>query len=307
MACGYDIIGDIHGYASKLEILLRKLGYELRANFYAHPHRQAIFVGDYVDRGPEIRRALQIVHAMVQRGTAYAVMGNHEFNALAYNTYAEGIGWLRERNEANRRQYAQTLIQVAGPFPVEWQQWLKWFGGLPLSLELEGIRVVHAAWHDEDTRFFLGKQPITRELMIAMSDVKTAAGSARERLLSGVKIALPPEHYFTGKSGEKKQSVRAKWWMEWKSKSYREVAFPSSAGIPAVCVPDSLQPPSLKSYSASEPPVFIGHYWLPFEKPPEPVAVNIACLDYSIAGGGPLVAYSWNGEQMLRKENFVLA
>lgn len=57
-------------------------------------------------------------------------------------------------------------------------------------------------------------------------------------------------------------------------------------------------------YSHDEPPVFLGHYWL--EGDPEPLAPNIACLDYSVAKpGGKLVAYRWSGERELRRENFV--
>lgn len=51
----YDIIGDIHGHSNDLEKLLNKMGYSLSANgyyyYYSHPDRQAIFVGDYIDRG----------------------------------------------------------------------------------------------------------------------------------------------------------------------------------------------------------------------------------------------------------------
>ena len=82
----YDIVGDIHGHADKLERLLRRLGYEERDGIYRHASRQLIFVGDFIDRGAEIRRTLQLVRAMVDAGTARAVMGNHEFNALLYHT-----------------------------------------------------------------------------------------------------------------------------------------------------------------------------------------------------------------------------
>ena len=38
---------------------------------------------------------------------------------------------------------------------------------------------------------------------------------------------------------------------------------------------------------------------------PELLADNVACLDYSVAKGGFLCAYRWNGEQKLKNENFV--
>ena len=53
-----------------------------------------------------------------------------------------------------------------------------------------------------------------------------------------------------------------------------------------------------------ERPIFIGHYWLPPQRP-APLTPTVACLDYSVAGGGPLVAYRWDGERYLRPDKFV--
>ena len=82
----YDIIGDIHGQADKLEALLRTLGYRDTAGAWRHAERQAIFVGDFIDRGPAQVRSVDIVRRMVDAGAALAVMGNHELNAIAWHT-----------------------------------------------------------------------------------------------------------------------------------------------------------------------------------------------------------------------------
>lgn len=79
----YDLIGDIHGFASELKCLLRKLGYQEREGTWQHPERRVIFLGDFVDRGPEQVETIQIAQRMVEEGYALAVMGNHEFNAVA--------------------------------------------------------------------------------------------------------------------------------------------------------------------------------------------------------------------------------
>src|ERR1700674_2912856 len=79
---GYDVIGDIHGQAARLEALLTALEYVQRDGTWTHPARTAVFVGDFVDRGPENLRACRIVMAMTAAGTAHAVMGNHDFNAV---------------------------------------------------------------------------------------------------------------------------------------------------------------------------------------------------------------------------------
>ena len=82
----YDLIGDIHGHADELVELLEMLGYKQTHGVYRHSERQAIFLGDFIDRGPKIRQVLQIVRPMIEQKAALAVMGNHELNALAFHT-----------------------------------------------------------------------------------------------------------------------------------------------------------------------------------------------------------------------------
>jgi hypothetical protein len=84
---GYDIVGDVHGHADKLEGLLRKMGYVPHGRGYRPPvGRQLIFLGDLIDRGPQQLRVLEIARSMMDEGDARAVMGNHEFNAIGYVT-----------------------------------------------------------------------------------------------------------------------------------------------------------------------------------------------------------------------------
>jgi len=80
----FDIIGDVHGCAAELRTLLTRLGWQLEydggtAVGAAHPAgRQAVFVGDLVDRGPDTPGVLRLVMGMVKGGTALCVSGNHE-------------------------------------------------------------------------------------------------------------------------------------------------------------------------------------------------------------------------------------
>jgi len=48
---------------------------------------------------------------------------------------------------------------------------------------------------------------------------------------------------------------------------------------------------------SSGKPTFIGHYWL--DGTPAVLSAGTACVDYSIAKGGKLVAYRWDGEPAL--------
>jgi hypothetical protein len=80
----YDIIGDIHGQADKLVNLLEKMGYTLHDNVWTHSSRQVIFVGDFIDRGLQQLATVDIARSMVESGTALAILGNHELNAIAW-------------------------------------------------------------------------------------------------------------------------------------------------------------------------------------------------------------------------------
>ena len=80
----YDIIGDVHGQATMLKKLLLQLGYQKADSVYSHPERKAVFVGDFINRGPEIKKTIRIVRSMVESGNALAVLGNHEINAIIY-------------------------------------------------------------------------------------------------------------------------------------------------------------------------------------------------------------------------------
>ncbi|MDQ2986723.1 MAG: polynucleotide kinase-phosphatase [Armatimonadota bacterium] len=76
----FDIIGDVHGCRQELEDLLAKLGY---GEAHTPPAgRKAVFLGDLVDRGPDTPGVLKIVMAMVARGDALCVPGNHDIKLL---------------------------------------------------------------------------------------------------------------------------------------------------------------------------------------------------------------------------------
>jgi len=81
---GFDIIGDIHGCYDELITLLEKLGYSVSFQSDGAAHvvpptgRRAVFLGDLVDRGPKIPSVLRLIMGMVEAGTAFCVIGNHD-------------------------------------------------------------------------------------------------------------------------------------------------------------------------------------------------------------------------------------
>ena len=107
---GFDVIGDVHGYAGPLQALLGELGYDVVDGAHRHPSRTAVFVGDLIDRGPSQLETLRIVRAMVEAGAARIVLGNHEFNAIAYATIDPArLEYCRTHNDKHDSQHREFL------------------------------------------------------------------------------------------------------------------------------------------------------------------------------------------------------
>jgi hypothetical protein len=301
----YDVVGDIHGFAAELRALLGKLGYEERDGAHRHPEgRRVIFLGDWIDRGPAIRETLRVARAMHAAGTALAVPGNHEFNALAYAT-ADGSGWLRRHTPKNDEQHRATLEQFAGR-EDEWRDHLDWFRALPIWLELPGLRAVHAAW-DVNAVALLGPDArMDARLVEKAAKRGTPEFRAVETLLKGVELPLPDGHFFFDNRNFPRHEIRTRWWMPARDATFRGIALqPGSNEWEIPELPATEYAERVPGYGVDERPVFNGHYWL--EGEPALMAPNVAILDYSVAKGGALTAYRWDGEQRLDAAKFVQA
>lgn len=301
---GFDIIGDVHGHYEKLKALLRTLGYESYGGTWRHPEgRSVIYLGDFIDRGPGIRSVLHLVRGMCDAGDALAVMGNHEYNAVCYHTPDGSGGYLRPRDATNRYQHALTLAEFFDN-RNEWGEWLEWLKSLPFYLDLGGLRAVHAAWDPRQTAVLNNATLRDIAFLTATADSTTPEFLAVETLLKGVELELPTEIDYVDPEGHKRRGIRARWWENAPlGMNYRQLSFPRMDSLPDTIVAARLLT-SIPGYGEDEPPVFVGHYWMPPDSPLTPLRPNIACLDYSVAKGGPLVAYRWDGEQKLSSEKF---
>jgi hypothetical protein len=302
----YDIIGDIHGHADELFQLLELMGYDRRRGHYSHPDRKAVFVGDFIDRGPQILEVLQTVRPMIETGSAYAVMGNHEFNAIAYHTSDPDHDgkFLRDHNEKNDRQHAETMRQLSDD---ELREFIEWFRSLPMWLEIDGIRVVHACWDDKSIDVIKKSHDEYGDVSTAFMQSATRKSSplfrAVEDILKGKELPLPNGINYADKEGQVRTEVRARWFEDFSGKTFEQYTLPAVDGVPNEPVPDSASE-RITPYAPDEMPVFIGHYWLNAEHPSR-LAHNVACVDYSVANGGSLCAYRWDGETELDDEKFV--
>jgi hypothetical protein len=246
-----EVIGDIHGQADKLRALLNRLGYEQTGGVYGSQDRTAIFVDDLIDRGDAIGEVMEIVEGMIRTGAAQIVMGNHEFNALCYDSPDGKGGYLREHSAKNRTQHEETLAYFNNN-PGAKDRALTWFYTFPLWLDLGFARIVYAAWSPPAMRLL--KTPcLTRESLKPASMEGTAEYWAVETLLKGVEAPLAGETPFLDKDGNPRREIRVRWWLRPDAeRTIAENVFPPNPDLPDTrfTTTDQWEP-----YDVSEPPV----------------------------------------------------
>jgi len=304
----YDIIGDVHGQARELTSLLKDLGYSDETGVWRHPERKVIFLGDFIDRGPFQREVVDIAKGMVDAGEALAVMGNHEFNAIAFYTDRGDGTYLRKRNNKHVSQHRAFLDQFAKDLNEEdpWGTAIAWFKTLPMWLDLGNLRIVHACWSQNAIDYLeLNHQGpvLTDDLLVKASTKGTDEYDHIEVLLKGLEIPLPGDASFNDKDGFERKNIRVRWW-DAEADTYQKAFLGPESVVPLI--PDlPIAQGRGQIYSKDAPPVFIGHYW---REELELFAHNIACTDYSVAKpGGMLAAYRWDGEQTLDIAKFKTA
>jgi len=312
----YDIIGDIHGQADKLDELLPHLGYVPTGRSYKPPAgRQVVFLGDLIDRGPKQMRVLEVVRAMMESGDALCIMGNHEFNAISYATDDplnpdESLRPNRGNSGKcgkNREQHAAFLEQV-GEGSAAHKAWLDWFRTLPPFIDLGGIRVVHGCWDDaavqtlKDAGWGPPGSVLDNDLLYRLSRIvpgaeETELIKARKLLTCGLELELPEGMYILSKEGHKHYDMRIANWREGATELHQVALVPAGQ---LEQLRGMEWPAGLVISRIDGAPIFVGHHW--FSGHPVIEGPKLACLDWSAAANGPLVAYRWDGEAELSND-----
>ena len=146
---GFDIIGDVHGCADELELLLARLGYgveftgqgrDRRAQTTAPRGRRAVFVGDLTDRGPRSPDVLRIVMGLVATGQAFAVPGNHDVKIWRWLSgrnvsLTHGLNISAEQFEAETSDFRQAVKTFLASLPT-----YLWLDRGALAVAHAGIR-----------------------------------------------------------------------------------------------------------------------------------------------------------------------
>ena len=289
------VVPDIHADLDRLHASLEA----------AHGSNVA-FLGDFIDAGtavdaPDDASVLRKVRSMVENEGALAVMGNHELNAILFHRRDKKGAPLRAHNSKNVSQHASFLdnIGLATPTAIEWTEW---FLNLPLWIELDGLRMVHAFWDQASIDVIRERRPDGRLRAEDLEEValkQTDFAKAVEALTSGPEVLLPDEYWFYDNKGNRRREVRLAWWKP-QDGTWRDLA---------LAVPDIQQLPdtpvsgveTINIYGEDQKPVLVGHYKMKGE--PRIEVGQAACLDYPEYR----CVYNWSGERKLTHENLTLA
>lgn len=219
-----DIIGDIHGELPAMNALGRELGYDVDRDWQHPDGRVAVFLGDLVDRGAHSLEVVEQVMAMVERERAACIMGNHEYNLVAY---VLGVPGYRKPKSSNAR-----TIDSIERNPLRWRKALEFLRTLPLGFALPDLRIIHACWHVPSyqavkkilaPRSFASGGPlrdfVTLETPFTEHGLKEGLhswddavriDSPHEILMKGFEI--PAAQPFRDTEGTERGMIRATWW-----------------------------------------------------------------------------------------------
>ena len=301
----YDIIGDVHGYASILKRLLLQLGYKKTESGYSHPERKAIFVGDFINRGPEIRKTIRIIRRMVENGNALAVIGNHEIYTIIYYLKESDGSPLIKSPGKNFLSLYKTINQFSA-YSEEWKSHRRWMIDLPLYLDLGNIRVVHACWSDRAIEIVNNAEAegISRKKILrkVYKKPKSELSKSVITLTKGIDFRVPHDLKVINNKGVAPRSFRMRWWEDPLGKTFEELSFENKFQLPHYEMPKQIIPNNL-GYSEKEPIVFFGHYCR--QNGPYIVKPNLCCVDSCVAGTKMLTAYQWHGEKTLDFNNLI--
>lgn len=131
------VIADIHGHFDALQRVKKEFNYDPQEH-------QLIYLGDYIDRGPNSFEVVNEVMREVLEEDAIALLGNHErmmLNALTSelnkNRINDMLLWLRNGGQKTLDSYKKNEKRAM-------KSHLKYFASLPLSVESDNYFFVHA-------------------------------------------------------------------------------------------------------------------------------------------------------------------
>jgi len=156
------VIPDIHGYAKTLQALLAQI----------RPAKEdhLIFLGDYIDRGPDSKAVIDEIMLLQDKGYRVTpLMGNHEEYLLRNHAFAvenQGFSNLLKPNKLKKEWYEFGGKETVKSFGIKNikdipMKYIAWMEKLEYYIEFNDCVIVHAGLNFNSTDVFQDKRAMT--------------------------------------------------------------------------------------------------------------------------------------------------
>jgi len=173
----YYLVGDIHGHCTRLGAMLRNAGLISRSGTWKGKDAKLVFLGDYVDRGPDGLGVIELIMSLQKQapGQIAALLGNHDLLLLSAYRFGklpteQGHSFLRAW-----RINGGVNTDLRGLRPRH----IRWLCKRPALMSLNGDLLAHA-----DTPFYTEYGATVANVNKAFRDLlDSGSASAWDRLL----------------------------------------------------------------------------------------------------------------------------
>jgi Calcineurin-like phosphoesterase len=222
-----DIVGDTHGEIEAVRNLLSHLGYREGI----HPEgRRLVFVGDLTDRGPDSLAVLHLVQKLVDAERAQCVLGNHDFNILHGAEKYDNNWFFGKEFRHDGKLVPQKLV----PDKETRNRICDFFRTLPLVLERDELRVIHACWQTEMVdlarqatdvmELYLRHVRLIEEANAAKPNLDEVDRALEQQNRNPVKLLTSgPEKRIAApvfQSGKLRHEERVPWWTQYEGSAF---------------------------------------------------------------------------------------
>ena len=295
---GLDLIGDIHGHADVLDRLPRHWGTGGSTGFTTRPGPRS-FSATTSTAGPTSGGPWRRSRPWSSRTTRRHGEPRVQRDRLVH---AEAGPAGRPARHRHSSRLIEPTLQAIDHGQDDWLDWVDDFQ----RLESKRLRAVHACWNEAAARHLQElldpSDGVLEESPMQATCERGTASCAIEQLLKGEEVPLPDE--IMTDPEDPPSHILARWFESPVGRTYRDYAMTTDDRFPTLEIPREAIPADFVPYGTDERPIFVGHYWMRGDVPRR-LAPNVACLDWSVARGGPLVAYRFDGEAEIDEGRFV--
>ena len=260
-------IGDVYGRLDKLNDLLTEIDFDIEDPESSIQFVKLVFCGNLIAANEaeniEHIALLSFVKELIDKGHAFCLLGSNEF---------EAIGWSKHHpitdtpylpnGSAETNKLTPLFLKEFAQGDEQLFQWIDWFMALPIYLDFDHIRAIHACW-DESVISQLNPY-----LCLLTQESTSTVNTDSEK---GSKNAL--------------------------SQQFWPAAFdethPLSAMMTSCLNYTVLELIEHHPHHQLSTPVVIGHY--PQDSFPDIQNEHLVCVNYNAAVGDyPLVSFAWH-------------